>query len=136
MKGITSREVDNGSFWTWKGIVGGGKRKKADKRFSVTEFLQENGRKLEKSMEGPGAGVGIGCGAGLGMGVVGGLGIGGVSDWNQLRMVFGIGIGCGVGIGFGYGQGFGFGISFESLQSKLFEPQVDSSSMRNPILLS
>lgn len=87
-------------------------------------------------MEGPGAGVGIGCGAGLGMGVVGGLGIGGVSDWNQLRMVFGIGIGCGVGIGFGYGQGFGFGISFESLQSKLFEPQGDSSSMRNPILLS
>lgn len=125
------QEANSSSFWKVKGI-GGRRGKHEDKRFSVTEFFHENGRKVEESILGPGGGFGVGCGAGLGLGVVGGVGAGG-SMWNHLRMVFGIGIGCGVGLGFGYGQGIGIGFSLDSLRSHLFRPTKGKS--KKPILL-
>ncbi|KAL3527010.1 hypothetical protein ACH5RR_011666 [Cinchona calisaya] len=121
-------ESNSSSLWKIKGI--GGKRRKhqADKRFSVTEFLNENGKRLEEAVVGPGGGIGVGCGVGVGLGMVGGVGVGG-SMWNHLKMVFGIGIGCGVGVGFGYGQGFGIGITLDDLRSRLFPPKRKSKRL-------
>lgn len=126
------RKVDSGSTWKWEGF-GGTKRRNENKRFSVAEFLQETGRKLEKTVQGPGVGFGIGCGVGLGMGVAGGFGAAG-SQFNQLKMLFGLGIGCGVGLGFGYGQGIGYGSSSHSIWARFFEPE-EKESRRRPLQL-
>ncbi|KAJ8567445.1 hypothetical protein K7X08_019653 [Anisodus acutangulus] len=101
LNGFAYRKADETSIWKLKGIHLNGKRgKRDDKRQSITEFIQENSRKIEEATLGPGGGLGIGCGVGVGLGAVGGLGLGG-SEWNHLKMVFGLGMGCGVGIGFG-----------------------------------
>lgn len=124
------QEANSSSFWKIKGI-GGKRSKQDDNRFSVTEFLNENRRKIEEALMGPGAGFGVGCGVGVGMGMVGGVGVGG-SMWNHLRMVFGIGMGCGVGVGFGYGQGFGIGLTLDDIRSRFSQPKRRS---KKPILL-
>ncbi|KAJ4707044.1 keratin, type II cytoskeletal 60 kDa, component III [Melia azedarach] len=110
-------KADHDSLWNWNGR---NKKSNRKKQFPVTEFLQENYRKLEERMLGPGVGLGIGCGIGAGFGLVGGVGYGG-----YLKLVFGVGMGCGVGVGFGYGQGFGYGFDLESHMSK-FKNRSDS----------
>ncbi|PHU27168.1 hypothetical protein BC332_05500 [Capsicum chinense] len=123
---------NNNSLWKLKGINLTGKKVKRDgKRQSVTEFIQDNTRKLEESTLGPGGGFGIGCGIGVGVGAVGGLGFGG-SEWNHVKLVFGVGMGCGVGIGFGYGQGIGVGFSWDEFKSRFFESK---SSSTKPFLI-
>ncbi|KAK3006158.1 hypothetical protein RJ639_015720 [Escallonia herrerae] len=92
------QKADEKSLWKWKGIKSN--RKKDENRLSITEFLQENGRKIEEAVMGPGGGAGVGCGAGIGLGLVGGVGYGGW-PWNHVRLAFGVGMGCGVGVGFG-----------------------------------
>lgn len=133
LNGFAYRKADNdNSLWKFKGVNLNGKRgKHADKRQSVTEFIQENRRKLEEATLGPGVGLGIGCGVGVGLGAIGGLGLGG-SDWNHLKVVFGLGMGCGVGVGFGYGQGIGVGFSWDEFKSRYFEPK---SSSRKPFVI-
>ncbi|XP_059639790.1 uncharacterized protein LOC132282192 [Cornus florida] len=113
------QKADTNSFWSRN------KRRRKEKPFSVTGFLQDSGRKIQETMLGPGGGVGIGCGVGVGFGLVGGVGYDGLS-WNHVKMVFGIGMGCGVGVGFGYGQGFGYGFDSDSLDSYLSKPNSDS----------
>ncbi|CAK9150660.1 unnamed protein product [Ilex paraguariensis] len=120
------RKTQSNPFWEWKGI-NGKKRMNGDKGLSVTGFLQENGRKMEEAVLGPGGGAGVGCGIGVGLGLVGGVGYGGW-PWNQLRMVFGVGMGCGVGVGFGYGQGLGLGFSLDTLRSHLSNSKPKSDS--------
>ncbi|KAK3036537.1 hypothetical protein RJ639_030978 [Escallonia herrerae] len=119
------QKADGRSLWKWKGIKSN--RKKDENRLSITGFLQENGRKIEEAVMGPGGGAGVGCGAGIGLGVVGGVGYGGW-PWNHVRLAFGVGIGCGVGVGFGYGygQGIGLGFSLDSLRSHLSKPNPKS----------
>ncbi|KAJ0098700.1 hypothetical protein Patl1_21403 [Pistacia atlantica] len=120
---VKHRQTDTGtSLWNWKGL--GSKKNTAKKQFPVTEFLQENYRKMRETVLGPGGGAGIGCGVGVGFGLVGGVGFGG-SSWNQLNLVFGVGMGCGVGVGFGYGQGFGYGFGLDTLES--YVSKLDSS---------
>ncbi|XP_015063236.1 keratin, type II cytoskeletal I [Solanum pennellii] len=133
LNGFAYRKADNNSsLWKLKGINLNGKRgKRDDKLQSVTDFIQENSRKLEEATSGPGGGFGIGCGVGVGLGAIGGLGLGG-SDWNHLKLVFGVGMGCGLGIGFGYGQGIGVGFSWEEFKSRFFESKRSS---RKPFVI-
>ncbi|GAA0169580.1 hypothetical protein LIER_24031 [Lithospermum erythrorhizon] len=106
------QKADKTTIWEWK--------RRSNEDNQVSEFLQESKQKLEEAVVGPGAGAGIGCGMGLGWGVAGGMGIAGGSEWNQLKIVFGIGMGCGLGVGIGYGQGVGVGLTLESIKSHLF----------------
>ncbi|KAJ4822398.1 hypothetical protein Tsubulata_008935 [Turnera subulata] len=100
---------DSISLWNWK-APNDRDKKKSGKRFPVTEFIQDNYKKVEELLSGPGFGIGIGCGIGAGLGLVGGVGL----PWNQPQLVFGVGMGCGTGFGFGYGRGIGYGSSWDS----------------------
>ncbi|CAN4083171.1 unnamed protein product [Withania somnifera] len=117
----------------WKLNLSGKRGKRDDKRQSLTEFIQDKSMKLEEATLGPGAALGIGCGIGVGLGAVGGLGLGG-SQWNHLKLAFGVGIGCGVGIGFGYAQGIGLGFSWDQCKSRFFQSKSASSS-RKPFVI-
>ncbi|KAK4711967.1 hypothetical protein R3W88_006480 [Solanum pinnatisectum] len=131
LNGFAYRKADNNNNSLWKLNLYRKRGKRDDKRQSVTDFIQENSRKLEEATLGPGGGFGIGCGVGVGLGAIGGLGLGG-SDWNHLKLVFGVGMGCGLGIGFGYGQGIGVGFSWDEFKSRFFEPK---SSSRKPFVI-
>ncbi|XP_050229434.1 uncharacterized protein LOC126678582 [Mercurialis annua] len=126
-----SKADDSTFFSNWKhnnnNKNGGGNQ------FPVTEFLQENYRKFEDNVSGPGAGLGVGCGVGLGLGLVGGVGYDGW-PWNCFQLVFGVGMGCGVGVGFGYGRGLGYGRSLGSLRSDLFDDRKSNSKKNKRIL--
>lgn len=125
------RETKGGAFLKWK-LPNVSREKGGGNCFSVSEFLQQKEKKTEDGVVGPGGGFGLGCGIGLGMGVVGGVGLGG-SAVNNLKMVFGIGMGCGIGVGFGFGYGIGCGFSFDSLRSRFFKPEVNTS--KKPIFV-
>ncbi|EEF34323.1 glycine-rich protein 5 [Ricinus communis] len=114
-----SKPDDSSFLWNWKEHKNK-RSKNSGNQFPVTEFLQDNYRKLEENVVGPGAGLGIGCGFGFGLGLVGGVGYGGW-PWNHVKFVYGFGMGCGLGLGFGYGRGLGYGRSLDSLQSDLFD---------------
>lgn len=126
-------KADTDSSWNWKGNHGNMK-KNEKKQFPVAKFLQNNQKKAEEAILGPGGGAGIGCGAGIGFGLVGGVGYGGW-PWNHLQLAFGIGVGCGVGVGvgFGYGLGIGYGLSWDSLRS--YVSKESSSDSRKRILI-
>lgn len=109
-------------LWKYKGLK---LTTSPEKSYSITDFINENGPKLQDSVLGPGAGAGVGCGVGVGLGLVGGFGFGG-SAWNHVKIAFGFGIGCGVGAGFGYGQGFGFGSRWETLKTRIGKPSPGS----------
>ncbi|KDP33015.1 hypothetical protein JCGZ_13046 [Jatropha curcas] len=105
------------------------KKKKTGNQFPVTEFLQDNYRKVEEAVVGPGGGIGIGCGIGAGFGLVGAFGYGGW-PWNHFKLVFGVGMGCGIGLGFGYGGGVGYGVSLDSLNSQMSNDRKSDSNKK------
>jgi hypothetical protein len=123
-------KADSDSFWKWNG----NKKRNEKKPFPVAKFFQNERKKVEELVLGPGVGVGIGCGVGMGFGLVGGIGHG-RWPWNHLQLVFGAGIGCGVGVGFGYGQGIGYGSSLESLGESYLSKQSSSDSNKRNIVI-